>query len=611
MSELSRSSQPPIRILVAEDSPTQAQQLRYILSRQGYEVALAANGRLALEMAPEFQPALVISDVVMPEMDGYQLSSAIKGDSRLREIPVILVTTMSDPQDVIRGLESGADNFVLKPYDEHYLLSRVKYVILNREMRHPHDAGMGVEIFFNGQRHFITADRLQILNLLLSTYDAAIQRNRELNRSKEELQGTNARLTDLKRELEERVEERTRELQRSNEALRESEAAIRLTIDTALDAVISMNADGVIREWSSQAEVMFGWKREEALGKFLHELIIPHAYREDHLRGLKHFRLTGEGPLLNRRIEVPALRRDGVEFPVELSIATIPIAGLPTFSAFVRDITERKAAEEQIRQMTQDLEQRVRERTAELEAANSDLESFTYSVSHDLRAPLRALDGYARMLNEDYASRLDDEGRRYLRVISDSSHKMGRLIDELLAFSRLGRSAISKTVIDMNELVTAALSEVLQSHDGPQPEMRIGRLPSAEGDLTLLRQVWINLLSNAVKYSRKNPAPVIEVTARTEPAEIVYSVRDNGAGFDMKHYKMLFGVFARLHTAEEFAGTGVGLAIVHRVVTRHGGRVWAEGKENEGATFSFSLPAPNATPAKPSGPHEGRKDRSA
>ncbi|HVT02071.1 MAG TPA: response regulator [Thermoanaerobaculia bacterium] len=184
----------PVRILIAEDSPTQAQRLRHILEGQGYEVSVAGNGRTALEMARQFCPAMIISDVVMPEMDGYELSRRIKADAALRDIPVILVTTMSDPRDVIRGLECGADNFVLKPYDADYLLARVRYVLVNRDVRRPDDMGVGVEICFAGNRHFITADRLQILNLLLSTYDAAIQRNRELNRSQEELQSLNRKL---------------------------------------------------------------------------------------------------------------------------------------------------------------------------------------------------------------------------------------------------------------------------------------------------------------------------------------------------------------------------------------------------------------------------------
>lgn len=192
----------PVEILIVEDSPTQAQRLRHILEGQGYQVTHAANGRLALEAAQRSRPALIISDVMMPEMDGYELCRCIKTDPQLADIPVILVTTLSDPSDVIRGLECRADNFILKPYDERYLIGRVQFVVVNREMQRTKQGAMGVEIFFNNQRHFITADRLQILNLLLSTYDAAIQRNKELTRAQETLKLVNARLATANSELE-------------------------------------------------------------------------------------------------------------------------------------------------------------------------------------------------------------------------------------------------------------------------------------------------------------------------------------------------------------------------------------------------------------------------
>jgi signal transduction histidine kinase len=215
-----------IEILIAEDSATQAQRLRHILETQGYRVRVAANGKLALEEARRGKPALVISDVVMPEMTGYELCAQVKGDPALADVPVILVTTLSDPQDVIRGLECRADNFILKPYDSDYLLGRVQFVLVNSRMRQSEQPGMGLEIFFNGQRHFITADRLQILNLLLSTYDAAIQRNRELTSTQDALRESNEQLQQLTHELEDRVSMRTQELEKSNEALRQAQQAV-------------------------------------------------------------------------------------------------------------------------------------------------------------------------------------------------------------------------------------------------------------------------------------------------------------------------------------------------------------------------------------------------
>src|SRR5882757_10208168 len=215
-----------LQILIAEDSATQAQRLQYILERHGYRVTAAANGRLALEAAQRSRPALIISDVVMPEMNGYELCRRVKADARLSHVPVILVTTLSDPHDVIRGLECGADNFILKPYDGDQLLRRIQFVLVNSQMRRSEQPGMGLEIVFSGQKHFITADRLQILNLLLSTYEAAMQRNAELSATRDTLRQTNKELQQMTLELEDRVLARTRELELSNEALRQAQQAL-------------------------------------------------------------------------------------------------------------------------------------------------------------------------------------------------------------------------------------------------------------------------------------------------------------------------------------------------------------------------------------------------
>ena len=242
-------------------------------------------------------------------------------------------------------------------------------------------------------------------------------------------------------------------------------------------------------------------------------------------------------------------------------------------------VIRRKRAEERIDALNVSLKRY----TAQLEASNKDLESFSYSVSHDLRAPLRAIDGFARMLVEDYGDRLDAEGRRLLEVVRSSSRHMGQLIDDLLDFSRLGRQELSKQSIDMSALARDAAREL-------GPEAQVGSLPAAHADRTLLRQVWLNLIGNAVKYTGKRADPRIEIGGREEAAENVYWVRDNGVGFDMRYAQKLFGVFQRLHGPDEFPGTGVGLAIVERAVTRHGGRVWAESRAGEGACFYFSLP---------------------
>jgi signal transduction histidine kinase len=247
-----------------------------------------------------------------------------------------------------------------------------------------------------------------------------------------------------------------------------------------------------------------------------------------------------------------------------------------------------------IRKLNEELEQRVLDRTAELEAANKELDSFTYSVSHDLRAPLRAIDGFSRILLEDHGASLTDEGKEYLKLVRDNTGQMGRLVDDLLAFSRLGRLQLTKQRVDPSKVVRQCLAEMQAEQVGRQVEI-INGLPHCRADPTLIKQVWTNLLSNALKYTRKREVARITIGHRTvvptsgAPPEPMYYVEDNGAGFDMKYAHKLFSVFQRLHRAADFEGTGVGLAIVQRIVNRHGGRVWAEAQPNQGATFSFTL----------------------
>ena len=261
--------------------------------------------------------------------------------------------------------------------------------------------------------------------------------------------------------------------------------------------------------------------------------------------------------------------------------------------ATARDITELKEAEEKINELNRDLERRVVERTTQLEVANNELEAFSYSVSHDLRTPLRAIDGFSLMLLEDYANKLDDEGKRLLNVVRSNTSRMSHLIDDILHFSRVGRTEFSFVEIDMERLAHEIVDELRPAIAERKLQINIESLPRVTGDRAMMHQVIENLLSNAIKFSGKREDTRIGVGSRIEDNKVIYYVKDNGVGFDMQYAGKLFGVFQRLHGVDEFEGTGIGLAIVKRIIARHGGAVWAEGEVDKGATFYFSIPIPS------------------
>ncbi|HEY3205030.1 MAG TPA: PAS domain S-box protein [Thermoanaerobaculia bacterium] len=509
------------------------------------------------------------------------------------------------------------------------------------------------------------------------------------------------------------VAEANRQLQQANaemsrlyERTKELEQLKTQVLETVNEAFVSMSADGRIVDWNLLAERTFGWSREEAIGRVLSETVIPERFREAHLRGLARFLGSGEGPLLNRRLEVTALHRDGHEFPIELTISPLHWHDGHVFNAFLHDITERRKAEEALQQseerfrllvegvkdyailmldpqgqvvswnqgaeringyraeeivgqhfsrfyppedvasgrpeielkvaaaegrfedesfrvrkdgsrfwadvvitalhdqsgklrgfvqFTRDITERKRaerviaERTVQLEAANQELEAFSYAVSHDLRAPLRSIDGFSQVLQEDYAGKLGPEADDSIRRIRAAAGRMGQLIDDLLRLSRVTRAELQRGQVDLSEIARSAALELARQDPARHVDFRIADGITVEGDPQLLRVALENLMSNAFKFTSKRPDACLEFGASKQNGQPIYFVRDNGVGFDMAYAGRLFGAFQRLHAVNEFPGTGIGLATVQRIIHRHGGRLWTDAAVDRGATFFFTL----------------------
>ncbi len=420
------------RILIVEDSPTQREMLKHTLEAQGYAVFTAANGKEAWARFQEYAPTLVITDIIMPEMDGYALCRAIKRSTDAsHKVPVVLLTSLSDPRDVIAGLECGADSFVGKPFAEDYLLSRIRHVIANRDLPERGDNGRGIEIEHEGRRHLITAERPQMLNLLLSVYEVAVRRNEDLIQTQAKLR-----------------------------------------------------------------------------------------------------KLNGE------------------------------------------------------------LEQKVRDRTRKLEESNRSLETFCYSIAHDLRAPLRGIQGYVNIIREEYAQQLDAAAQDYAARACVAAGRMDRMISDLLAYGRISHGEAPMRQVDLREEFRQILADIADQVKAKDAEVIVAvDATHAWASRILLTQIMLNLLGNSLKFVRPEAKPRIELRAERSGDRVMISVSDNGIGIAPVYREKIFNIFEKAHTEPNYPGTGIGLAIVQKAIERMGGTIRMDDAPGGGARFTFDLPA--------------------
>jgi PAS domain S-box-containing protein len=548
----------PMKLLLVDDTPENLFSLQAVLEPLGEELMLTSSGKEALRLCLENDFAAILLDVRMPEIDGFETAELIRSRNRSKHTPLLFLTGYRSDEQLFRGYHLGAVDFLFRPVVPEILQCKVRALV-------------------------------------------NLSRNTEL-------------------------------LRHQTQTLAKAEQRFRSVLEAAPDAMLITRLDGTILLANSKTDALFGFSREQLLRANIRTLVPHWSHEGEGEPGLP----PEPGANGESAAHLRGVSNSGIDFPIEMTFSPLQAGDELLVTSAIRDVSERVKAEESIRRLNEELEERVAERTAELsqtndafrqseeklrgaldatrqaeqhvrqlnaeleqrirdrtirlEAANKELEAFAYSVSHDLRAPLRGIDGWSLALAEDYAGQLDERAHQYVDRIRSETQRMGMLIDDLLQLSRVSRGEMQANPVDLSAVAQIIGARLHETYPGRSLEFAIEPSLSAHGDARLLEIALTNLLGNAVKFTGHCNDARIEFGQMEHNNEKVFYVRDNGVGFDMAHASTLFGAFQRLHRATEFPGTGIGLAIVERVIHRHGGSIRAEAKPGQGATFYFSLP---------------------